>query len=187
MEKITYIELVSGMQHFECSRMRATLSVPACAANWRRGHHEGDLARQRCKGCALGALHAGEAGASQSPLLGTLICGRCHRTATRLIGKHLCVSCKNREYEALHGRNGKGNHPTKLTASMLTKRSISYRAGGKWLVRTIDLTTSSDELIVAVLRDERKAAQFGFCGKGLAIERAELEPWNSDLEGEATV
>lgn len=150
MEKPTYIELVPGMQHFECSRMRATLSVPACAGNWRRGHHEGDLARQ---GCKVGALHAGEAGASQSPLLGVKICGRCHRGATRLIGRHLCPSCWNREREVRVGKNGKGAPPVKWQT--LARRTIAYR-----------------------LRTIQNQKEFGFGGHPLRqiIARASPEP-----------
>lgn len=161
MPTVVYLELVPGMQHFSCERMHATLSVKACADNWRRGHYEGDLSRLPCKGCEIGAMHAGEAGASRSPLLGTRICGRCHRTGMRLIGKHLCVSCYNREREVRVGKNAKGSPPVKWRA--LTRRTIAYQlSDGTVAERTIDRAADTDELIVAVLRDERKAVRFGW-------------------------
>lgn len=166
MEEPSYIEyeFLPGVKHFACERLRATLSVPACAGNWRRGHYDGDQARQRCKGCAIGAMHAGEEGASQSPLLGTPICGRCHRTSTRLIHRHLCPSCYNRQREVLVGKNGKGTPPVKW--QILAWRTVSYqRLDGTVVDRTIDRAADTDELVVAVLRDEKHAVRFGFRGR----------------------
>lgn len=176
MEPIYFeIEITPDVKYFNCEGMRATLAVTACAGNWRRGHHEGDLARQRCKGCEIGALHAGEAGANRSPFLGTRICARCHRSESRLIHKHLCVSCYNREREVLLGRNAKGNKPSKLKA--LDARSVVYRGSdGIVQMRTIDRTLNTAEVVVAILRDQRKAVRFGFRGKGPAIDEVELWP-----------
>jgi hypothetical protein len=149
-----------GVQYFRCERMLASLSTNACASNWRLANDERDPRRERCKGCAIGALHAGESGLNLSPLRGTNTCSRCHRGAPRLIRKHLCVSCANREYEMVKGRNAKGHPP--VTHPPLDRRSVSYLSGGQVKMKTVDLTTSLDELIVAVLRDERKEVQFQF-------------------------
>ena len=174
MPTVVYVELVPGMQHFSCERMRATLSVQACADNWRRGHYDGDLSRQLCKGCEIGAMHAGEAGASRSPLLSTRICGRCHSTGMRLIHKHLCVSCYNRDREVRLGRNAKGSPPVKWHA--LARRTITYQlSDGTVAERTLDRTADMEELIVAVLRDERKAVRFGFRGKGPSSHSSGIE------------
>jgi hypothetical protein len=58
------------------------------------------------------------------------------------------------------GRNAKGNAP--VTHLPLHRRSVSYLSGGQFKTKTVDLTTSADELIIAVLRDERQAVQFEF-------------------------
>ncbi|WP_175108354.1 hypothetical protein [Pararobbsia alpina] len=88
------------------------------------------------------------------------ICARCHLTASRLIAKHLCISCYNRQREQVIGANAKGTKPVKLPP--LHRRSISYMAGGKLKTETIDRSLDTTELIVAVLRDERYAVQFGW-------------------------
>lgn len=182
MPTVVYVELVPGMQHFSCERMRATLSVHACADNWRRGR-EGNLSRLPCKGCEIGAVHAGEAGASQSPLLGTRICARCHRGAARLIRGHLCVSCYNREREVRLGRNAKGTPPVKWHA--LARRSISYRrSDGTVAEHTLDRAADMEELIVATLRDERKAVQFGW--RAPEHVRQLLAGLGADVEQEPT-
>lgn len=183
---ITYFEneYLPGVQHFECERLKASLSVAACSGNWRRANHERDLARHGCKGCKFGALHAGASGASCSPFRGLRICGRCHSVASRLIGKHLCISCYNRQREFLVGKNAKGTRPVKLTA--LYARSVTYqRADGTVLTRTIDRTIDTTEVVVAILRDEQQAVRFGFRGRGPAFDDAELEPSGRELDGEA--
>ena len=169
-----YFELaeIPGRRHFNCERLRATLSVDSCARHWRIANEQpaeqsrfGDLqppdkaARPlACRSCPLGATHAGVPAASQSPLRGMTICGRCHEGATRLIGKHLCVSCYNRQREQRIGKNGKGTTPKKLAP--LERRSITWLASGQVKTLTLGRSLNIDELIVSVLRDEQFAVQF---------------------------
>jgi hypothetical protein len=145
---------------FRCERMRATLSVESCAANWRAGNDQHDERRSSCRSCPIGAAHAGEEQASLSPIKGTLICSRCHRMSSRgwLIGKWLCVSCWNREREWVRGRNAKGNRPSKMPR--LDPRSVRIVEAGE--PRTIyrQLTQSSLELVVGALRDCRGTVAF---------------------------
>lgn len=157
-----YFEIAElpGVKHFTCDRYRATLSTDACASNWRDGNHEGSEARFRCKVCPLGALHAGETAASMSPLKGMTICGRCHTGATRLIGKHLCISCYNRSREYLIGKNAKGTAPIKL--AKLEPRSIRYKAGKVVKTLHLPLSVDTEELIIATLRDSRDDATFAW-------------------------
>lgn len=155
------IEYLPGVQHFQCERLRASLSVGACADNWRRANSDRDIARLKCRGCQIGAEHAGESGANTHPLRGTTTCGRCHRGASRLIHGHLCVSCYNRQRERLIGKNGKGSLPVKL--ARLDARNVTYqRADGTVHTRTIDRTVDMEEVLVAVLRDEQQAVRIGF-------------------------
>lgn len=148
-----------GVAHFSCERMRATLSTGSCAAMWRQANLE-ECGREACLRCPIGAQHAGETQANLSGLRLGPICARCHRPARRLIGGMHCVSCKNREYEFLKGRNAKGTKPTKL--ANLCKRRIRFMAGGELRSLAVPLSLDTDELVVAALRDTPQRVRFGF-------------------------
>jgi hypothetical protein len=75
--------------------------------------------------------------------------------------------------EVIKGRNAKGTTPVEHLP--LHRRSIIYMADGQVKTKTVDLTTSTGELIVAALRDEQ-AVRFGFRSQAPAIGRNELEP-----------
>ncbi|KFG67127.1 hypothetical protein JH26_23815 [Microvirga sp. BSC39] len=101
------------------------------------------------------------------------ICGRCHRSATRLIRKHLCFSCFNREREVIKGRNAKGTKPLKLTA--LDARSVTFQRVDRTVhTRSIDRTLGTTEVIKAVLHGEKQHVQFCFCGEIPVTDRADL-------------
>jgi hypothetical protein len=154
-------ELLPGIRHFACDRLRATLSVSSCGARWEKANGT-DVDADRfhtCRRCPIGASHAGRVDHNPSPFRGMMICGRCHRGAPRLIGKHLCVSCFNRARELRLGRNAKGTAPRKL--ARLDQRSITYRAAGVVKTRVLDESVDVTELVVAVLRDEKHAPLFG--------------------------
>ncbi|MDO3518138.1 hypothetical protein [Ralstonia pseudosolanacearum] len=165
-----YFEMpeLPGRVYFACAPLRCTLSVDACVANWRASIEASVVGGNvQCKHCPVGARHAGGADANTSPLRGTLTCARCHRGSTRLIRGMICVSCYNREREALQGRNGKGNAPVLLTAEMLGRRSISYLAGGEVRTKVVERAVDTVEVVVAVLRDEKQAPRFGWRAPGL--------------------
>lgn len=160
MEAVVYFERVEmpGVQHFRCDRLRATLSTAACAGMWRRANG-GTEDRESCLRCPMGAVHAGEPLANLSPLrLGT-ICARCHNPARRLIGKMVCVSCKNREYEVLRGRNAKGTRPVKIGG--LCRRRIRYTIGNELHSLVVPYSLDTEELVVAALRDSPNRVCFG--------------------------
>lgn len=154
------IEGLPGARHFRCQPLRALLSAEACAGFWRRANHDGDPARHTCRRCPIGAAHAGEDLATTSPLYGTLTCARCHRGAERLVGKTLCVSCYNRQREAIRGRNAKGTRPVKLPP--LQRRRIWFMAGRDLRDLAAPLTLDTTELVVAALRDSRERVLFAF-------------------------
>jgi len=79
-----------------------------------------------------------------------------------LIGKHLCVSCYNRQRELIVGKNAKGTRPNKLRP--LGKRRIRYLAGHKPAMLELDHSVATDELIVATLRDCPQRVVFSFRG-----------------------
>ena len=161
METIDYFELpeLPGKRMFRCEKRKATIGVDACSSMWAAGHQKD--AHERlwlCRGCSIGAQHAGVSDATLSPLYAAPICARCGCGSTRLIGGHVCVSCKNREYEYLKGRNARGNAP--VTHPPLHRLSIRYRTGGR--VKTLERCNVVDslELVVAALRDEPKQVTF---------------------------
>ena len=152
-------DLMPGRVFFRCERMRATLTTDACSAMWRRENNGCDGEHEGCHCCPIGASHAGEVAASMSPLKGAKICGRCHRPASRLIHRHLCISCQNRAYECARGRNAKGTAPVK--APRVDVRRLHYLAGSD--PQTLRMASiDTDELIVAVLRDSRQRVSIAF-------------------------
>jgi hypothetical protein len=151
-----------AVTYFRCEKLRATLPVEHCGMMWKQANHKKDERRWACRCCPIGAVHAGETAASLSPFKGALICGRCHRPASRLVGKHLCVSCKNREYELLKGRNAKGSAPVKLKA--LVPRTMRYLHGNEIRTLHLPLSLNIEELMVAALRDSQNRVRFFFDG-----------------------
>lgn len=152
-----------GVQFFRCDRLRATLSVPSCATMWKGGNRDNVERLARCKACPMGAVHAGETAASMSPLMGQCVCARCHSGASRLIGKHLCISCYNRQREWIIGRNSKGSAPSKMAP--LAARRIRFMCGGTPVTLALEHSADTMELVVAALRDSRKRVMFAFSGQ----------------------
>ena len=147
-----------GTTFFDCTRLLAGLTTSACADMWRstnEGHSERYTA---CRSCLIGAAHAGVSNASRSPIRGALVCARCGRSATRLIHKHICVSCANREYELIKGRNARGMVPTRLAP--LAPRQVFYRAVGRTHAIRRERTTHAGELVIAALRDSVHSVEF---------------------------
>lgn len=155
---VDYFEnpLLPGRKMFRCERLSASLQVSACAGMWTEANAAGAVPERlfRCRQCPLGAQHAGVGDANMSALRGTPICSRCHRTDLRLIGGNVCVSCTNRQYEWIKGRNAKGKAPVKHPD--LVRRTVRYVAGGEVKVLSRPLTASTDELVVELLRDSPK-------------------------------
>lgn len=156
------IDGIPDQDYFHCERYSATLAVSTCAKMWRSANIDGTGMHMQCLRCPVGALHAGETAASMSPLRGSNTCARCQRVAERLIGKHICVSCYNRQRELTIGRNAKGTKPTKLKP--LHRRKIRYQAGSEVEMFELEHSESTAELIVATLRDSTQHAVFSFCG-----------------------
>lgn len=166
---VEYFEnpLLPGRRMFRCERLSASLQVSACTGMWAEANAAGAVPERlfRCRQCPLGAQHAGVADSSMSPLRGTGICARCHRTDLRLIGGNVCVSCQNRAYEWLKGRNAKGKAPVKHPP--LVRRAVRYVCYGQVRVLSRPHTASAEELVVELLRDSPKRVVLGRgCGGG---------------------
>jgi hypothetical protein len=118
---VVYAEDVAapGLKFFRCDTHRANLSQRGCAERWITAQNAKGHAAERfaaCRGCPIGAAHAGEQPVRYSWLYGQAICPRCRRGGFRMISNRICVSCRNREYELARGYNGRGNKPTELMA-----------------------------------------------------------------------
>ena len=165
-EYFTMVEL-PDVQMFKCPKRAATLRTTACADMWKSANYQRDAPERLdlCKNCALGAEHAGVKYVSLSPLRGVNICGRCQRNATRLIHRHLCVSCYNREREYLIGKNARGAAPK--MHPKLFPLELRVMAGDVVEFIRIERAVSSCELVVAALRDMSKQVTFAFRGKSL--------------------
>lgn len=174
MATVVYFERdeMPGVPAFRCDKLSATLSVASCAKMWRQANHDNVERLGRCKTCPIGAVHAGETAASMSPFMGQCICARCQRTATRLIGKHLDISCYNRQREYLLGKNSKGSSPTKMKP--LARRTLRYFSPDGARQLTLDHSESTEELIVTILRDSKKAVFFAFNAVTHGINQARL-------------
>lgn len=163
MPGVAYFEnpLLPGRRMFRCERLSASLQVSSCAAMWTEANGDGPGAERlaRCRQCQVGAEHAGVADANMSPLRGTSICSRCHRTDLRLIGGNVCVSCQNRAYEQIKGRNAKGRAPVKCPP--LARRVVRFVSDGQVRVLARAYTASADELVVELLRDSAKRVLLG--------------------------
>jgi len=173
--QVEYFEIkeMPGEKFFRCEKRMATIRICVCTAMWTSASaKDAPESHLMCRGCRIGAKHAGCEEATLSPLFGKHVCGRCGVGSTRLIHGHLCPSCYNREREWVLGRNARGNAPTTLPA--LHRLAVRYRSGGQ--VKTLQRTRALDplELITAVLRDEPKQSTFGFAAARPALPQQEL-------------
>jgi hypothetical protein len=176
---VTYRALpeIPGAAFFDCDRLHAGLTTTACAGMWRGANEarSGEAAFDRyakCRGCAVGATHAGVANASESPIRGAKVCARCGRGATRLIWDHSCVSCYNREREQERGYNARGVPPTKLKP--LVPRRLFFRTNGVAQEIRRDMTAHPAELVLATLRDALHTVVFGWRGPTHGLRQLRL-------------
>lgn len=168
------IKEMPGEKFFLCEKRMATIRICVCVKMWTlASSKDADERYLSCRGCRIGAGHAGCEEATISPLFGKSVCGRCGVGTTRLVGAHLCVSCVNRQYEWIKGRNARGNKPTAHPG--LWRLSVRYQTGGRTKVRALPYALDRLELVTAVLRDEPKQSTFGFsCAARPALPQMEL-------------
>ena len=158
-------DLLPGKPMFRCDRLSASLQVDRCASMWSEANVKGPPPDrvQRCRGCPVGACHAGAQDPSYHRLRGLPVCSRCQRTDLRLIGGNICVSCQNRGYEWVKGSNAKGKFP--VCHPPMARRRVTYSAGG--VVRSLsrEWTVATTELVTELLRDSSSRVVFGL-GRG---------------------
>ena len=152
---------------FACVPMRATMSQGGCGARWREAQATGVTAGDRwaaCRGCTIGAAHAGERAVHYSAHYGASVCPRCGKHAGRMIGGTRCVSCYNRERELATGRNARGNPPIVLQARR-TLHPVAYRLSVDGVISLRrPLGVSLHEPVLHTMRTVRGDVVFGFAG-----------------------
>lgn len=110
-----------------------------------------------CARCPLGARHAECLPINTSQHYGALICPRCSKGTTRMIGNSRCVSCYNREREVAKGRNGRGNRPERLAPI----HAIGLRLVVDNVVQAVEVqATSTAEVVLQALRTTRGSVAF---------------------------
>lgn len=156
------------METFTCPRHPGdlTLTTIGCASMWKRaraGKYESGESIQSCRGCLIGAQHAGmPAGADRHYGHVDMICLRCHREAQRRVRGVICVSCYNRELEFLKGRNAKGRKPVRVPA--VHQESVTVIQHG--VPRTVSVERVADplEALLVVVRRTDEQVAFGWSG-----------------------
>jgi hypothetical protein len=152
---------------FRCTPYRASLSTSACAGRWRAARDAKGAQADRfekCRGCPIGAAHAGEAVITYSAYYDTSICPRCGIGGSRMIRGELCVSCYNRQRELLVGKNAKGTAPVK--AARLQPHRIRVAVDGATVSDHVrPLAADTDEVMVSILRRTPGHVMFGFFGQ----------------------
>lgn len=178
-----------GGRYFRCEPYAATISVSQCSANWNTARTSGGERNLSCRGCPLGPVHAGKVDEPVSSLYQAKVCPRCRAEGRRIVKAggikrirsasrpghrggwdrtsvvtpqtvEVCVSCANRQYEFLKGRNAKGAKPVKITE--LPPRSIAYHDGQAVRVHRRSLALDTIEVVVDVLRSCQRTVAFGF-------------------------
>jgi hypothetical protein len=155
-----------GLRMFACTTYRATLSQTGCASRWRKAQlaaRQAADAFATCRGCPIGAAHAGEAHVAYSKLYGVAICPRCRRGGARMIGGRLCISCYNRNRELAAGKNAKGNRPVELQARAPHPVEAIVTIDGE-ARRARVLATGLPELLLQTLRTTKGSITFAFAG-----------------------
>lgn len=144
-------------KYFHCEPYDATVSTAACAALYLdEKAHPGT--HPACRGCPIGAMHAGEKLPTARTLYKSKICPRCLRPSTRFV-KGLCISCINRQYEVERGRNARGKPPVKLQP--LAPMAMALREDGRVVIAKVDLSSSLVEIILRALRTRPDVRAFG--------------------------
>lgn len=140
------------LELFRCERRALSLTKASCAASWQaaeRKRPEPWEGRWHCRTCPIGAAHAGKPQPATAATVESLqcLCPRCQRQAPRLINGRLCVSCYNREREALRGRNAKGGVP-RLTAILHDDTVLTVRDGILRLHVVRRVTNAAESMMV---------------------------------------
>jgi hypothetical protein len=166
MQSMQYPNPIEMMR---CERRAMTLSKPGCARLWESANGakapEPWEARSACRGCAVGATSAGRTirAVDTAADVWSVICCRCLQPASRLISATFCVSCYNRQREAIVGRNAKGTRPALSDRLFCARFAVGQGKGVRVVVRP-HVTTAAEAMIqTAKTNSARGALAFGRC------------------------
>jgi hypothetical protein len=174
---------------FRCEPYAATLSTKGCASRWIEAQGAAGECADRfaaCKGCPIGAGHAGHVAVSYGRYFGTMICPRCREGRGRMIGGTRCVGCYNREREAASGKNARGNVPVKILAERVLRTfELNVIVGGE--VRAVRAGNVVDrfEAMMQIMRTTPGVIEFAFRGPTLPGNR-NLVAGDADVNGRQT-
>lgn len=140
------------------------LSVESCADQWQRAQRkkpEPWSSLAICRGCDVGACHAGQAGHVPLPSdsVGGALCSRCHQPSSRIIRGRWCPSCYNRTLEIIKGRNARGKKPSHLPPLFAVRLGV-IQAGRVETMEIADVM-STGEAAMTILR--RAVQRVMFC------------------------
>lgn len=153
---------------FACDRLSARLTQAGCARRWEDAHLHSNAKNDAllpCRGCPLGAKHAGKPHVAYSAMYGASICPRCRKGTSRMIYNRTCVSCRNREYEAKTGRNSRGNKPIEVMQRLPRPHTFTVIRDGV-VHRRVEYGVDMLEPMLQAMRTTRGALVFGFAGTG---------------------
>jgi hypothetical protein len=165
MDLVKYREIqgVPG-RYFDCPRNMGMLSTGACAKAYQDAMSPDYLREGRritCRGCPVGAQHAGvAAGPAISRFLGSTMCSRHQGDGGRLIRGAICVSCYNREREWKIGKNAKGAKP--VHARPIGAVALALVDRGQAKVVHAGSVTGLLEAVIQILRTAREPVSFGW-------------------------
>ena len=166
-DPISYFEIpdLPGVKMFRCLKRRATLSRQSCTGMWTLANKpRAPEHLDACRNCEVGASHGGVKQPSVVPYRKAMLCARCRRLGARMVKGHLCISCANREYEYVKGRNARGAKP--VLHPPLYALSLIYRSGREVGRIALERVTGKEELMIAALRDDPMRVSFTFKPSG---------------------
>jgi len=163
----TEADLAVSLEMFTCERRTMRLSRPACAKLWasaKRDRPQPWEGRHACLACPVGASNAGVPAERTAAVAEAYrsVCTRCMRRAMRLINRQFCVSCYNRDREALIGRNRKGSRPA-LCDRLGAVQARVRRPGGPGVVRA-ERVSGLPEVLISLAKVEADPMSLGRSG-----------------------
>ena len=160
---------LGGSEMMRCVRRDMTLTQAGCGRLWEAAQAKHAATKLQpwegittCRTCPIGAKNAGtpmEAVFQPAAVL-ACICPRCDRPAARLINKRLCISCYNRDREALIGRDAKGNRPR--LCDQLHDERLAISTDGGTRIETVTRVIGPTEAMLRVARDAKGPISFGW-------------------------
>lgn len=136
-------------RYFRCDKYNAVLSTSACASMYLAEKNQHLGRHMHCRGCPVGAMHAGEAPVTAPELVRSMVCPRCLRSSSRLV-RGVCMSCINRQYESVKGVNARGKPPTRYTP--LAALSVPARDDKADFVASVEFGSGYVEMVLRVFR-----------------------------------